>query len=255
MRWPVDPSSPAFRASRSPDEIYQSQFVEGLFNDMAGTYGVVNVVSSFGFCVWWRRACVRGVQLHPGDRVLDLMSGMGEVWPSLRRALAGQHARVLGVDFSAAMCRGALRRVSRAAPLDVTVAQQDVFAIDIPAGSVDAIVCSFGLKTLNDGQQHDVALAVARWLRPGGTFSFLDISVPQSRGLRVPYMLYLRYFIPLLGRLLLGNPDCYRMLGEYTTRFGDASAFHRHCREAGLNADLRRHFFGCATSVRGSRPI
>lgn len=252
---PCGAQSPGlFRASRSSDEIYQSQFVEGLFNDMAGTYGLVNVVSSFGFCVWWRRACVSYVTLREGDHVLDLMSGMGELWPSCRRKLRGSAARVTGIDFSEGMCRGAERTAGRSGPLAVTVVQQDVFKVDIADASIDALVCSFGLKTLTDDQQRELAGRVARWLRPGGTFSLLEISVPSSSLLRWPYMLYLRHVIPLLGRLFLGNPDCYRMLGEYTMRFGCADAFVRYCADAGLRVNRCRHFFGSATSAYGLKP-
>jgi demethylmenaquinone methyltransferase/2-methoxy-6-polyprenyl-1,4-benzoquinol methylase len=69
-----------FQGARSSGEqIYQRQFVAGLFDDMAATYGLVNVITSFGFCVWWRRQCARLAPLRPGMLVCDLMTGMGEL--------------------------------------------------------------------------------------------------------------------------------------------------------------------------------
>jgi demethylmenaquinone methyltransferase/2-methoxy-6-polyprenyl-1,4-benzoquinol methylase len=54
--------------------------------------------------------------------------------------------------------------------------------------------------------------------------------------------------------MLLGNPDCYRMLGVYTEAFDNTSHFASCLREAGLEVILVSHFFGCATGVRGFKP-
>jgi demethylmenaquinone methyltransferase/2-methoxy-6-polyprenyl-1,4-benzoquinol methylase len=67
-------------------------------------------------------------------------------------------------------------------------------------------------------------------------------------------MFYLKRLIPLVGRMLLGNPDCYRRLGAYTEPFGEASHFANCLREAGLKATSVSFFFGCATGVRGMKP-
>jgi len=72
--------------------------------------------------------------------------------------------------------------------------------------------------------------------------------------LRAAYMFYLKWVIPLIGRLLLGNPDCYRMLGVYTQAFGNATHFAGCLRKAGLEVDPVSYFFGCATGVRGRKP-
>ena len=78
--------------------------------------------------------------------------------------------------------------------------------------------------------------------------------MPPSRVMRSPYLFYLRHAIPILGRLLLGDPWTYRMLGVYTTRYGDSRAMAHQLRAAGLDAEHRRVFFGCATGVVGGRP-
>jgi ubiquinone/menaquinone biosynthesis C-methylase UbiE len=67
-------------------------------------------------------------------------------------------------------------------------------------------------------------------------------------------MLYLNKVIPVIGRLLLGNPDCYRMLGAYTSAFGNVRHFAKSLQEAGLHASPVSHFFGCATGVSGFKP-
>ncbi len=66
--------------------------------------------------------------------------------------------------------------------------------------------------------------------------------------------MYLKTVIPILGRILLGNPDNYRMLGVYTERFGSCRGLVKVLSEAGLEATYGESFFGCATGVFGSRP-
>jgi ubiquinone/menaquinone biosynthesis C-methylase UbiE len=95
---------------------------------------------------------------------------------------------------------------------------------------------------------------VAQVLRPGGCFSFVEISVPSSRWLRWPYLFYINRVIPLIGRAFLGNPDNYRMLGTYTVAFRDCRRALAAFAGAGLVVQPASYFFGCATGVYGHKP-
>ncbi len=116
------------------------------------------------------------------------------------------------------------------------------------------MVSSFGLKTFDREQQRRLAHTVAQLLKSGGSFPFVEISVPPFLPLRAAYMFYLKWLIPFLGRLLLGNPDCYRMLGAYTQAFDNATHFANCLREAGLEVVPVSYFFGCATGARSIKP-
>ncbi len=217
---------------------------------MASTYGHVNLVSSFGFTARWRHQCVAGLPLASAGCVVDLMSGMGELWASLATALPTS-ARVVAVDISAEMARRTRREWHF--PVEVNVA--DVLAWYPEPAFADVVVSSFGLKTFGREQQRRFAQIVARLLKAGGAYSFVEISVPPFRPLRAVYMFYLKWLIPLIGRALLGNPDCYRMLGAYTQAFENVTPFVGFLREAGLDAEPVSYFFGCATGVRGIKPL
>jgi ubiquinone/menaquinone biosynthesis C-methylase UbiE len=236
--------------TRTSEQLYDPQFVAGLFNEMSETYGTVNYLSSFGFTERWRRACVDGGKLSPGMRVYDLMTGMGECWGFISDALEGR-GELVAVDISPEMCRRARERQSAFDGLPIEVIEGDVLENSLPDGSADAVLSAFGLKTFSKAQQRSLAFEVARLLRPGGTFSLLDVSVPRTPIMRIPYMAYLKYAIPLLGRAFLGNPDNYRLLGVYTQRFGDCTTLAEYLREAGLQVSAVSHFFGCASSLRG----
>ncbi len=229
---------------------YDPATVRQLFEDMAATYHRVNVITSFGFCVRWRRQVVAGLPLGEARHVIDLMSGMGELWPFLAKQLRGD-AQVTGVEFSSGMAS----RSRLTWPFRTQVRQADVLEWEPDVSLADVVVCSYGIKTLSPDQQDQLAAKVAVLLRPGGQFSFVEISVPPNRVLRTAYMFYLRQLIPVIGKLLLGNLDNYRMLGIYTLAFGDCSHFAACLRRHGLEASMCSYFFGCATGVRGAKPL
>jgi len=66
-------------------------------------------------------------------------------------------------------------------------------------------------------------------------------------------MFYLRYVIPTIGRVFMGNPDNYRLLGVYTSNFGRCDQAIEIFREAGFTVQPRSFFFGCATGFRGKK--
>jgi demethylmenaquinone methyltransferase/2-methoxy-6-polyprenyl-1,4-benzoquinol methylase len=117
--------------------------------------------------------------------------------------------------------------------------------------SIDHIVSVFGLKTLSDQAMEQFALEVHRVLKPGGTFSLLEISLPKYPLLRAPYNWYLSVVVPLIGKMLLGNIECYRLLGRYTQEFGSCERVLPMFRTVGLTVAMKEHFFGCSTSLVG----
>ncbi|HET7031379.1 MAG TPA: class I SAM-dependent methyltransferase [Candidatus Limnocylindrales bacterium] len=236
-------------------DLYDADFQRRVFDDMAASYDRVNRITSFGFSTRWRIAAVRRLELRPGMTVHDWMTGMGEGW-SLLRGRLGPADPIIGIDFSAGMLNVARRRLGRSPDEAIELRGGDLLAMDPPLddGSADAILCLFGVKTIRPDDRPRFAAELARVLRPGGTYSLIEVSTPRFAPLRWPYLFYLKRVIPILGRLLLGNPESYRLLGIYTERFGDCRALVPVLRAAGLEATYGDSFFGCASGVWGRRP-
>jgi demethylmenaquinone methyltransferase/2-methoxy-6-polyprenyl-1,4-benzoquinol methylase len=235
-----------------PPDIYDPSFLQALFDEMSRSYGVVNYWTSFGFCERWRRACARLIDIPRGSVVYDLMTGMGEVCHSLA-PVVGHAGRIVAVDISPNMCTEARKRTA-ALVCAIDVRQLDALDSALPTASADAVVACFGLKTFNRDQLSKLAAEVRRMLKPGGVYSFLEISVPRNWLLRMPFLFYIGRLVPLIGRLALGNPDNYRMLGVYTKRFNDCRAAAEAFELAGLAVQQSSVFFGCATAISGHRP-
>lgn len=233
---------------------YDPAFLRGLFDEMQATYGTVNLISSFGFTHRWRRQCLDKLASHSNAVICDLMTGMGELVPGLA-SRCDSGCRVVAVDISQKMCERARQWVGRFGQCTVEIMECDALDSPIESASVDAIVSTFGLKTFSEDQQRRLAAEVHRMLKPGGRYSFLEISVPPAAVLRMPYLFYIDFLIPMLGRLCLGNPDNYRYLGVYTKAFRNCRGFADMLRETGLQAEYFSHFAGCASGVCGAKPV
>jgi len=237
------------RSDTKPALCHDDAYLQALFDRMGPTYGLMNVLSSFGFSELWRRACVANAEVRSGDRVCDMMSGSGECW----RHLWARGGAVVSVDFSRVMYdRQCRRSLARRRAVDARC--ENALQTSLADESIDCVISAFGLKTLTREGLGRFAREVRRILRPSGRFSLLEISSAEGWLLGPLYRWYLRAVIPRLGRLCLGDIECYRMLGVFTESFGSCARGVDVFAEAGLEVGLRRHFFGCATSLIGVKP-
>jgi demethylmenaquinone methyltransferase/2-methoxy-6-polyprenyl-1,4-benzoquinol methylase len=234
-------------------DIYDPAFVKGVFDRCSGRYIAFSYVCSLGFTERWRRQCVEALPDAIGPQGLDLMAGTGEAWPHLLRRFP--HTQLItAVDISSGMHLRAMARLHRHRANKIAFIEDDVLQSDLPDASADFIISTFGLKTFNADQHARLAALVARVLKPGGAFSFIEASDPKGWMLRPLYRLHLRGVLPLIERTLLRGAQDFSMIGEYTNAFGDASQFGRLLEAEGLEVRLRRYFFGCATGVAGIKP-
>lgn len=239
----------------APD-IHDPAFVKGVFDRCSRGYRWWSAIASFGFVSLWRRQCVAALPLPPGEAPVgfDLMAGTGEAWPYLLRRLP-HIAAITAVDISSEMNRRALKRLHSGRADRVRLLEADVLALDLPVEGADFVISTFGVKTLNPDQRAAFAAALARVLRPGGTFSIVEASDPHGWWLRPLYRLYLDRVLPLVERAFVNGAQDFAMIGTYTRAFGDCSQLYDRLAAQGLDVRYRRHFHGCATSVSGRKPI
>jgi demethylmenaquinone methyltransferase/2-methoxy-6-polyprenyl-1,4-benzoquinol methylase len=227
---------------------YDEKYVAHLFDQMGPSYDIVNLISSFGFSEIWRACCVRNLSIPQGAIAADLMAGSGECWSYLRHRLR-PNGRIISVDFSSVMCNRQKSRLARLNDVSVSVRKENALSTTLADHSVDFIVSAFGLKTFNGPLLDRLALEMFRILRPGGSCSLLEISLPTSSLLCLPYLFYIKSVIPLIGRIFLKDIECYKMLGVYTEAFRSCAGVVEHFQKAGFQVSVKKHFFGCATSL------
>ncbi|RNL90094.1 methyltransferase domain-containing protein [Sinomicrobium pectinilyticum] len=231
-------------------EIYEPKFVEKLFDRMSSSYAQMNYITSFGFSERWRRQCVEEIQIEKGKIVVDLMTGMGECWKHILKT-SDKNSKLIGLDFSTEMVNRAKKNKSKFKNSNIKILKENVFKNSIESGSADFIISSFGLKTFNDEQLGKLANEIHRILKPNGKFSLIDVSVPGNRILKSFYLFYLNHIIPVLGKIFLGSPETYKMLGVYTEEFKNSKNVFQIFNRPGFEVEYVEYFYGCATGIKG----
>ena len=230
-------------------DIYSDTYVKKLFDEMSKTYGLVNLFSSLGFSYFWRRACIRSIT-KDSIAICDLMAGGAESLIHIRRNLKSD-AMVSLVDFSDEMCKKADLLIKRRSEKNAEVLACSALRLPVDDKTFDAVVSTFGLKTLSDHDLKRLVLEIKRVLKPNGVVSMLEFSMPDNTFIQVFFRLYVKHYVPFLGRLFLGNPDNYRMLWEYTVAFQNCKKVFAIMVSEGFKVQYKRHFLGSATQVVG----
>jgi demethylmenaquinone methyltransferase/2-methoxy-6-polyprenyl-1,4-benzoquinol methylase len=226
-----------------------STAIQSMFDAIAGRYDTLNRVLSAGRDLVWRR---KAVQLLPPSvmraeaRVLDLCGGTGDFAAALRRAGSGA-ACVVG-DFSRPM-------LALSVPKNLGTAAVVLDALHPPlkAGSLDAVLCGFGMRNLDDTEAG--IRTVHGLLKPGGTFVTLEFFRPAGWFARFFYGVAAPLFIPLFGWALGSRRTAYTYLVDSVRRFRTATEYAAMCRAAGFGTTrVVALDFGIAHIVSAEKP-
>jgi demethylmenaquinone methyltransferase/2-methoxy-6-polyprenyl-1,4-benzoquinol methylase len=190
----------------------KARHVRGVFDSVATRYDLMNDLMSLGIHRLWKRITVAFAAARPGQRVLDLAGGTGDLAAQLASRV-GQAGQVVLTDINAAMlARGRDRLVDAGIAGNVHYVQADAEHLPFPDNHFDIVTIGFGLRNFTHKER---ALgAINRVLRPGGRLLVLEFSKAVWPGLGPVYDLYSFTLLPLLGRLVARDPDSYRYLAE-----------------------------------------
>jgi len=213
-------------------EADKAGMVHGVFTRVANRYDVMNDLMSVGIHRVWKEAMMDWLAPRPGQRLLDVAGGTGDV--AFRFLERARTAQATVCDMTESMLVEGRKRAEaekRADSLDWVVG--DAMALPFADGSFDVYTISFGIRNVT--RIADALAEAYRVLRPGGRLMVLEFSQLPNAMLQKAYDAYSFNVIPLMGQIVANDRASYQYLVESIRKFPDQERFAAMIRQAGFD--------------------
>lgn len=229
------------------DDALKSGKVKDVFQRVTGSYDRMNDVMSMGLHRLWKRRFLNHMRIHPGETILDVASGTGDIIQGLYKRYHGLNITFIASDLTESMLMHGKKRaldlgVCAAPPheQDIRRYEPDCVYYDVADAehlpyadeSVNVYACAYGFRNMT---HLDRALHEAyRVLKPGGRLYILEFSSVENTLLTQLYDLYSFHIIPRMGHYIAQDRDAYQYLVESIRRFPNQSTFKNMIEHAGF---------------------
>ena len=215
--------------------------VAGVFDSVASRYDLMNDLMSGGMHRIWKRFTIEQSGVRPGQKVLDIAGGTGDLARAFRERV-GPTGTVLLTDINAAMlARGRDRMLDDGRVIEAV--RCDAERLPFPDRTFDCVSVAFGLRNMT---HKDRALAeMFRVLRPGGRLLVLEFSRVWSP-LDPLYRLYTMQLLPAMGKVVANDSASYRYLAESIAKHPDQETLKQMMADAGFE---RVEYFNLSAGV------
>jgi len=209
-----------------PEE--KTRRVGAVFSNVAAKYDIMNDAMSGGMHRLWKDRFVRRVKPQPGEQILDMAGGTGDI--AFRMEACG--ANVTVSDINQDMLDVGIERAMERGLDSLVWSRQNAEELTFSSGIFDAYTIAFGIRNVT---HIDKALREAhRVLKYGGRFFCLEFSTMEWPGMKEAYDLYSHKLVPQIGKLVAGDEESYRYLIESIRRFPPMPEFEAMIRDAGF---------------------
>ena len=231
----------------SPAE--KTRRVGGVFDAVVERYDLMNDIMSLGSHRLMKRAAVEMARLRPGQRVLDLAGGTGDV-AALAAPLVAEGSVVLA-DINRSMMDAGRDRLLDKGHAHIAFAQADAALLPFAENSFDAILVAFGVR--NFASTGDALREMLRVLRDGGTVVVLEFSKVANPILACAYGAFKATW-PSIGKAVVGSAEPYRYLVDSIERHPEQDAFEDMMATAGFKDVRHSNLLGGAAAIhRGTK--
>lgn len=183
-----------------------------VFHSVAKNYDLMNDLMSFGIHHFWKHFTVGLSHVRPGQTVLDLAGGSGDLTRLLSKKV-GAEGRVILADINAAMLAvGRDRLLDEGIYANIDFVQANAQTLPFEDNSIDCITMAFGLRNVTD--KDEALRSMYRVCKPGGKLMVLEFSTPTLPGLKPIYDWYSFHVLPKIGQLFAQDASSYLYLAE-----------------------------------------
>jgi demethylmenaquinone methyltransferase/2-methoxy-6-polyprenyl-1,4-benzoquinol methylase len=222
-----------------------------IFDEIAGTYDLLNRILSCGIDVYWRRKLLKNLPERNNLLALDLATGTGDV--PLVLAKSPKIEKITGLDLSRGMVELGKVKVKKAKK-ENKIALHIGDGCNIPAAdsTIDVVTISFGIRNFPDPKKS--LREIYRVLKPEGRVMIMEFGLPKNKLVNAVYMFYFRHLLPFVGNLLSSHGDAYTYLNETVEDFAYGEEFTGWMKEAGfINARFEELTFGISNLYIGDK--
>ncbi|MGC9387148.1 MAG: bifunctional demethylmenaquinone methyltransferase/2-methoxy-6-polyprenyl-1,4-benzoquinol methylase UbiE, partial [Hydrogenovibrio sp.] len=207
--------------------------VKGVFDSVAGNYDIMNDVMSLGIHRLWKRHTIELSGIRPGQTILDLAGGTGDLTKAFAKRV-GKTGRVVLADINENMVRVGRDRLTDEGIIgnvDYTITNAE--ALTYPDNTFDLVTISFGLRNVT---HKDKALAeICRVLKPGGQLMVLEFSKVSQPLLAKAYDFYSFNILPKMGKFIANDEASYQYLAESIRMHPDQETLKQMMLDAGFD--------------------
>lgn len=227
--------------------------VADVFHSVAAKYDVMNDLMSFGIHRLWKRITIDMSGVRPGDKVLDLAGGTGDLTKKFSK-IVGPTGGVVLADINSSMLNvGRDRLTDQGYVGNIEYVQANAECLPFEDNTFDVITIAFGLRNVTD---KDKALrSMARVLKPGGRLLVLEFSKPTNPLMSKAYDLYSFTALPFMGKVVTNDSESYKYLAESIRMHPDQETLKGMMEEAGLvRCSYHNMTSGVVALHRGIKP-
>jgi demethylmenaquinone methyltransferase/2-methoxy-6-polyprenyl-1,4-benzoquinol methylase len=255
------------KSLENPHEVAdKGRRVQKMFAAIAPSYDLNNRLHTLWMDQSWRRRAVKLAELRPGDRVVDVACGTGDLTQAFYEGLHGLNfpvkpdlapGQVIGIDFTYEMLPLAVGKWMQAASSNELAASSvryingDAQNLPLPDACCDVVSVSFGIR--NVANPATAIREFFRVLRPGGRLLILEFSFPTNPVFRTLYNFYFKQVLPRTATLISGDrTGAYKYLPQSVRTFIDRETMVEMMTYAGFQGVTQQPFtFGICVCYRG----
>lgn len=228
--------------------------VRAMFAQIAPKYDRLNHLLSLNIDKRWRSKTLRMLHLKPGQPVLDVCTGTGDLALAISKEL-GPETEVIGSDFCSEMLDIARVKQERVVPpgANLRFIEADTQSLPFEDNKFQCVTVAFGLRNVSDTMLG--LREMVRVTKPGGQVAVLEFSKPTAPGLKQLYNTYFLQVLPRVGQALASNDkSAYEYLPQSVQQFPCGEALASLMRDAGLeNVRLTPMTLGVVTLYLGTK--
>ena len=224
------------------DREKKASLVAGVFHSVAKHYDIMNDLMSLGIHRLWKRSTVEHSGARPGNKVLDLAGGTGDLAIQFSRIVGSEGLVVLSDINESMLSLGRDRAINEGCSSNIVVAQADAQYLPFPENHFDLVTISFGLRNVTDKSK---ALAsIEKCLKPGGKLLVLEFSKPIDPTFAKLYDQYSFNILPKIGQIVADDEASYRYLAESIRMHPDQETLKELAINAGFDNCEYHNFTG-----------